>query len=360
MKQQEKELFFLLCDSEMKHPQRLKQLLKEQYATPDMLGALFYNRMAGIAYYVLSQQNALSLVHREFRQSLAAAYTYNCKKNQSYQKGVQLVEQLLSGCQKEYALLKGAYLCSLYPPGCRTASDIDLLTENRNVSKIAKALTVGGFQQGHMENGTFIPATRQEIIASKMLRGETVPFIKSLSDPYLPYLEVDINFSLDYKNGNAKIVNRLIQKADQMDTLHGTITTLSSADFFIHLCQHLYKEATTYPWIAMQRDMTLYKFYDILYLLRRMTRQTIRNIVRQCKTCCLIPGVQYAIAASQSLWKEETPAGQLLLALLGKPDATLLNRVIDPAGGQIFHYTEPSFEKRFWHKNRKALLEVIR
>ena len=45
------------------------------------------------------------------------------------------------------------------------------------------------------------------------------------------------------------------------------LETLNKYDFFIHLCCHLYKEATTLPWVKMGRDMTFYKFCDIYMLM---------------------------------------------------------------------------------------------
>ena len=51
--------------------------------------------------------------------------------------------------------------------------------------------------------------------------------------------------------------------------------TLDDAGFFIHLCAHLYKEATTLPWIEMHRDMTLYKYCDIHMMLEETFRITL-------------------------------------------------------------------------------------
>ena len=55
----------------------------------------------------------------------------------------------------------------------------------------------------------FIPAARREIIESRMTRGETVPYVKEVGLPGMRFLEVDINFSLDYKNSRDGILGSL-------------------------------------------------------------------------------------------------------------------------------------------------------
>lgn len=118
---------------------------------------------------------------------------------------IRYITEVLSKCSCTYAMLKGALLCRCYPEGYRTSNDIDLLVHPSDVTLIANALSAAGFRQGSVRNDRFIAATRQEIIESKMMRGETVPFIKEMNLPGMKYLEVDINFFLDYKKTATRI-----------------------------------------------------------------------------------------------------------------------------------------------------------
>lgn len=150
------------------------------YATPAVLGQLFFNRMQGIAYYNLKTHNLLGMLNREFRNAIRSAYEQNVQKNKSYFKCVRMVSEILSQSDVEAAMLKGAVLCACYPEGCRTANDIDLLVLPHDVTSVGKLLSSNGFKQGSVTGGEFIPASRADIIQSKMLRGETVPFIKEV------------------------------------------------------------------------------------------------------------------------------------------------------------------------------------
>ena len=202
MRQKEKELFKSLCS--FKQTDFDKSLLDA--ATPTVLGHLFFNRMQAIAYGTLKKYDLLGKVNREFRNSLKSAYEQNVEKNKSFFWCVEHIENTLSECTCKYAMLKGAYLCKCYPDGYRTSNDIDLIVHPKDVTEIGDALLKVGFKQGNIRNGKFEPATRKEIIESKMMRGETVPYIKEINLPGMQFLEVDINFSLDYKPGDTELL----------------------------------------------------------------------------------------------------------------------------------------------------------
>ena len=110
MKTEEKQLFKNLCNLKAEHFDA--ELLK--FATPAVLGHLFFNRMQVIAYGVLRDQGLLGKVNREFRNSLRSAYEQNVEKNNSFYWCVQYLDDVLSKCNCKYAMLKGAYLCHYY------------------------------------------------------------------------------------------------------------------------------------------------------------------------------------------------------------------------------------------------------
>lgn len=129
MQKKEKELFKQLCS--FRSDRFDKELL--QHASPAVLGHLFFNRMQGAAYSVLKKNECLGAVNREFRNSLKGAYEQNVERNRSFFQCVRLLSGLLAQCGCSAAMLKGALLCRLYPEGCRTANDIDLLVHPRDV-----------------------------------------------------------------------------------------------------------------------------------------------------------------------------------------------------------------------------------
>ena len=356
MTQKEKQLFLNLCSFVSPDKDKIRELIEKGAATPELLGYLFANRMAGVAYGVLEKTELLSSVDREFRNSLKGAWTLNERLNADFFGCLNYLSVQLDACGVPYALLKGAYLCGKYPIGYRTSNDIDVLINSEDVGKVSTKLKLAGFKQGYLKNGKFVEATRQQIIESKMTRGETVPFIKEIKLPYIKYLEVDLNFSLDYKNSDDDSVRKMLERTQTVTVRNARVRTLCPEDFFLHLCAHLYKEATTVPWIRMKRDMTFYKYADIYMLISEMSNEAQDKLI--------------LAAADNGLEKELAYCLNSINAFFNMPDGKLtryikercnddLNCVIAPTEKKIYRYAEADVVKRFFVKDRMKLLKEV-
>ncbi len=355
MRKKEKELFKSLCS--FKEDEFDESLLDA--ASPAVLGHLFFNRMQSVAFGTLKKHGLLGKVNREFKNSLRDAFNQNIEKNNSFFRCVQLVEEALSGCKCKYAMLKGAYLCMAYPEGYRTSNDIDLLVHPNDVTEVGNALIQAGFKQGNIRNGNFEPATRKEIIESKMMRGETVPYIKEINFPAMRFLEVDINFSLDYKHGDTFLLDDMINNTVIVKFGDYEIHTLRNDDFFIHLCSHLYKEATTLPWVEMMRDMTLYKYCDIYMLLNDVNEEHIDCLFQRAEKLGLEKICAFAVLQTAELFKfKNRYAVKVALKALGK-DKDFIHRIVSPKDKKELLFTERSVSERLFANNRKELLREV-
>lgn len=355
MRTQEKELFKSLCS--FKEEGFGESLLDA--ATPTVLGHLFFNRMQAVAFGTLKKHGLLGKVNREFRNSLKGAYDQNVVKNNSFFQCVQLVEEALSACGCQYAMLKGAYLCKAYPEGYRTSNDIDLLVHPNDVTKVGNALLEAGFRQGNIRNGNFEPATRKEIIESKMMRGETVPYIKEVYYPGMRFLEVDINFSLDYKPGDTHLLEEMMGNSVIERLGDFSVHTLRTDDFFVHLCSHLYKEATTLPWVEMMRDMTLYKYCDIYMLLDDADKEYIDFLFKRAGKLNMEKVCAFAVLQTAELFMfRNSYAVEIASKALGD-DPDFIHRIISPKDKKEFIYTQRSVLERFFADNRKELLKEV-
>ncbi len=359
MNASEQELFWCLCRFLDPERERIAALLQAGAGTPAVLGQLLYNRMAGVAYHMLAKTGTQDLASREFRNTLRDVRLLSIEKNQSFVQCRNRVAEILEKSGAEYALLKGAYLCELYPAGCRTANDVDVLTEGKWITAIGNALQEAGFRQGYIKGGRFVPASRQEIIHRKMTRGETVPYFLEVGLPYMPYLEVDINFSLDYKNTIDAALPAFVSEAKLRNIGENQCRTLSDSHFLLHLCMHLYKEATTYPWVQMGRDMNLYKFCDLYVLLMQYTLQDYKNLAEEAEKYGLFAQCCWVLSAVQTLLQIEDPMLLGFLARYAPRDLQKLDRVVDPAGKKEFVYETPDLQQRFFAGNRIALLREV-
>ena len=355
MNEIEKKLFKKLCSFLTVNSEDLEKYIS--HATPNVLGMLFFNRMSAIAYYSLKKNSLLEKVNREFRTSLRSAYEANIKKNISFINSISYISDLLKGKEGTYAMLKGAVLCEKYPEGCRSSNDIDLLVYPDKVTEIGEELKNNGFEQGYIRNDDFVPATRKEIIESKMMRGETVPYIKRVALEGMKYLEVDLNFSLDYKNGSPEALEKMLENVIEVSINNRKMQVLYDDDFFIHLCGHLYKEATTLPWVEMRRDMTLYKYCDIYMLLHEMTREKLHAMFCRAMELNMLDICCFAILQTSELFEKVNPIAISMAKSYISTNSNILHQVISPVDKKIYIYSNSSVSDRFFNWNRKYLLQ---
>lgn len=356
----ENKLILELCKFLDPDREKIAAYMKESLHWPYILGQLLFHRVGGAAYYTLLSCDLLAGVHRECRLPLQMLFDGNRVKGESMQAALELLGKALP-TDIPYALLKGAYLTGLYPAGLRTSNDIDILLSGEHLSVLEGALLQAGFLQGNIRSGAFIPADRKEIVMSRMTRGETVPFIRTVHLPQMEYLEIDLNFSLDYQPvSSADTVSAFLSRAQPLIQAGGAcLYTLEPADFLIHLCCHLYKEATVYAWVAMERDTSLYKFLDLYLLLHTWTdpnwNRALESLIHRYG---LEQECYYALLRTKELFHIEKPYLDALLVGLCPKDTAYLQQIIHPGEGRTYYYTDVFADWVFTSRKKERLYEI--
>lgn len=347
-----------LCKFIKPNKDKIENLMQESLDYPYILGQLLFHRMGGVAYYTLKECELLGRVNREFRNSLKAIYDISLEKADSLETAIQNMVDTFEKIDFPYAMLKGALLVQIYPKGLRTSNDLDILLDHKDITALSNILKDAGFSQGNIRNGDFVPATRSEIISSRMNRGETVPFIKKVNLPKMPYLELDINFSLDYKAiGNSEEVDIFLEGRKPL--IQNKLFTLAPDDFLIHLCVHLFKEATVINWVEMGRDLSLYKFCDIyLFVDRYMNTQFSEEIKNAVFKYGLQKECYYAFYHTQKLFDIQNYNFDQLINSIKPKDVTFMNEIIVPRDEKVYTY-KMNFEDWIFCSNRKGHLNGI-
>ena len=347
------EVMTKLCTLQGKDPIDINKV--EAYA---LLGQLCMHRCAGAAYKTLEAAGQLASVNREMRTTLQLLYSGNVRKNQSMKQCLGELAEILSKEDFPYGVLKGAVLVYLYPEGVRTSNDIDLLVNRRDLTQVTQCLLSNGFSQGYIRNNRFVPATRRDIVNALVNRGETTPFIKQVDLPEMKFLEVDVNISLDetaFQKETA--VSEMLQKR-RMDENCG-LYTLDKVDFLIHLCTHLYKEASVYQWVQMGRDLSLYKFLDIyLFCQREFSEEDVTLFVNRAKQYQVEEACYYALYHTSLLWDMEKSFIEGILEGLKRKDLGFLDEVYNPEDHKIYGFTLSFPERLFLERRNRYLREA--
>lgn len=324
-----------------------------------LLGMLCMHRCAEITYQHLLENGQLSLLNREMRTTLQAVYETGKRKEAAMRTCLCRLGTLLEKADFPYAFLKGARLIDLYPSGTRTSNDIDILIERASIPKLAGMLTENGFLQGYIRNGSFVKAERKDIVNALLNRGETTPFIKEINLDGMKYLEIDVNISVDERSsGGAQIVKEMLSHA-ALDICAGEgrkLYTLDRTDFLIHLCTHLYKEASIYQWVEMGRDLSLYKFLDIYVYWKACMDEKFVSLLKERTECYgAQKAVYYALCGTKQFFKIPSSALDELLCEWSGVAGDIMNIVYDPAGKCRYRYNDDFGERVFDEKRRKNL-----
>lgn len=238
-----------------------------------VLGFLQCHRVAGL-FYNRAKMQGIPLPRRA-EQLLRSCFEKQKRRVEFLRGYIAELSEALQKSGAKYIFLKGSVLSNLsdneiYADGERTSNDIDLLTEPGSIGEIEKVLRQLGYIQGEYsaEGKAIKPYSRLEIVKRRVNRGEVAPFIKRSDDAEIPFVEVDINFSLG--NTPADGQELLAEMLDSGLDYEGKVPLRVPDEemFFLHLVLHQYKESCLYFMAEKGKELDLYKLADIYYLMK--------------------------------------------------------------------------------------------
>ena len=238
-----------------------------------LLGFLQSHRIAGL-FYNRAKRQGIPLPKRADK-LLRESFERQKRRTEFLRGYIAELSEALQNSGAECVFLKGSVLSNLsdneiYADGERSSNDIDLLAEPSCVGEIEKVLRELGYVQGEYSAGekTIRPFTRLEIVKRRMNRGETAPFIKRTGNTEIPFIEVDINFSLGNTPGDGQEL--LAEMVGTGLDYKGKVPLRVPGEemFFLHLILHQYKESCLYFMVERGKELDLYKLADIYYLIK--------------------------------------------------------------------------------------------
>ena len=326
----------------------------------ELLEKIKWNRIGGIAAANIfgTEQYRLAEKERTEMEELANA---SMRKTEMFLKNMSYLCQVLKQANFSYALLKGAYLTTkLYKKGNRTSNDIDMLIHGKEVGKVDRLLKEHGFVQGYVNpEGELVPATRKQIVMSKLNYGETVPYVK-LQEERL--LSIDINFSIDYKPPKTDLVlDHMLSQVKEVAYGEDSFYTLDEYDFLIHLCCHQFKEAVIFDYFHRQKDIMLYKYSDMNLLFHHYdTNFSYQKLLERMQFYGLEAQCYYCFDLLRKIYPSinNLEGFSWLMKELEPEDKSYLKRIIDPPARKAYRYQEEP-EVWFVADEREKFLEEI-
>lgn len=314
------------------------------------LGYVMMNRVGGVIY-----RNGLFLkksVSPYIDRALSLLSDYQKGKNIIHQKAIKEISEALEKENAVYAFLKGSVLnTTLYSVGDRISNDTDIMIRADQIQKVTKVLNGLGYIQGKVVEDKIIPATKKELLFSRLNTYELVPFCREEDPKLLPVHEVDINFRLDNTDINES-AEYMLEDTVVLDNGVFPLRTLALEKFFIFLCVHHYREATMVFKIVEGNDLTLYKYMDIHFFLKKYCESVDWNMVKAlCDKLGRINDVYATLVYTERLYPETVPEN--VLKLLEPEDTSFVDSYRGRDNSDEVYKWEMPFEKRFFSYERR-------
>ena len=343
------------------------------------IGGYFYNKTKEMSVplpqsverklsYILKKQAARNALMRKYIQEINDELK-NEKIRFSFLKGSVLSNTNFLFSEKAYSCMalpeqkvriyRKQSKNTFYKKGERVSNDIDLLVKQKDITAVSKILKDIGFIQGYynFRAGKIVPLSRAEILSRRMNRGETAPFVLATENCNLPFIEVDINFSLDYQpNSHEDMLTDILKKVvSYSGNINGGIQSLQPDDFFLHLIMHQYKESILYSMVQRNKDTELYKLLDIYLFIKKgyIELSDLYNKIKKYglekQVCSVMRTVSevfsdFCFSDYKYMFRTETDKNA--------------DQVVDPPTGKKYEWDKPLTERIHYYSKEQFLHEV--
>jgi len=245
----------------------------------EILGYLCYHKIAGIAYETIVK--VISDVKKlDFPVFLTLYITYEAQtiRLNEQKEYIKIISSELSKSDIKHVFLKGAVLSNtIFPPGARFLSDIDILVHKNSLSKVKRVLSGLGFVQGIYDhkNNIIKQFGKEKVKEFEKNKNETAPFVRIINRPFTKTINVDINFSLDWQSNSSNdavdyfLNNRKIIYIEK----NFPVYSLNEEHMFIHLCNNFYKDAALLDIVKKKKVLELYKFTDLYAFIQKFFKK---------------------------------------------------------------------------------------
>lgn len=319
----------------------LSIVLNKLFNWDKMLSIVIKQKIFGLIYRNLLKLKISDHIPFQLFNALKYMYIGNSQRNKKILAEVPNILSLLESHGIDARPLKGALLIPLLytDPGCRVLNDIDIFIKKSDKEKVIEVMENNGFCYGEYSRDfcSIRPYTNEDKILWKLKMFNLMPFCKLVESKYIQAIQIDFTFGLSYEI-KSDISSQLMSESSHL----AGYNTLNKLDFFIHLCCHLYKEASNEAWIKKGHGINLIKFCDVReYLLTVLSEMDIKALLNRIILLKVENPVYYTLYFLNLLYADQRTSE--LLNAMPEIDTQFMDKVyrqgssvIDQKQGSVF------------------------
>ncbi|QUI23839.1 nucleotidyltransferase family protein [Vallitalea pronyensis] len=343
-----------------KNKDSLRELCIKDIDWYNVFNIAIKNKVATLVWYNLMKLKLENKIPHKLERIIYFYYIGTKKRNKAYINDMKKILSILQENNIYSAPLKGGYLIpNMYKDyGIRTISDVDCLVKRSDVSRIISIMESLNYTQGDYDyqSNSIQPIDREKQILWKMNMNNLYPFKKISKSEYFKFIEVDFCFSLDL-NLDLSPVEVMISEI-QEDNDFG-LYTLKPSHFFVHLCCHLFKEATNTMWIVLENDLNLIKFCDVReYMLNNMDEDMKKEAIEFAKDNHLEKAIYFTIYYLKEIYNDGYE--DELIEQLEISNDSFINMYGERDYGEGVEWSKSFWHRIFDNSNKDELKKGVR
>lgn len=251
----------------------------KEFSWYHFLSICIKNKVVGLVYFNILQSELIKLLPDQINFSFRYIFQGTSQKTKEL---CQERDRLLKEFSKENLRvypLKGAILAEhCYPDyGTRSMLDIDFYVSRQDSEAVHKIMIDSGYINGdYDEDSDLIVPFDSSNLAIRLRDKINLPTYarKSLHSRCM-YIDFSKDISYTSKEGMSDLI------ISEGEFQFGTTTSLNCNGFFIHLCCHLYKEATNIEWAEIDQDINYIKFLDVYLFYQKFKEKMDFDVLKE-------------------------------------------------------------------------------
>mgnify|MGYP000905587574 CR=1 FL=1 len=280
----------------------LRELVNNELDWSLLYGMAIRHKMLSLLWYNLNKYCPKIRINSQYRQVANFHYMGTKLRNEEYLKNYNKIRM---ACKERGVYIyptKGGYLLpELYKDfGVRTINDVDSLVRAQDIQILRNVLNSLGYIEGEYDRTTkeIKPVVRQKQIMWAQKSSNLFPFQKISNSPYIEHFDYDFCYSFNRSTAPVTdIINRSVKEG---------LKYLKHSDFFVHLCYHLFREASSAVAILYQVDINIIKFCDIReFLINKMNKNDCLEAINFAKKYELENSLYYTLHYLIEMYNDE-------------------------------------------------------
>lgn len=272
----EKKLLIKLCRVSLndKDIKVIGQILNESLNWSYIIFSCIHHKITQLFWSNMLKCPEVNLINGQIKRFYNFMYESNLIRNNCIFDELEQIVKEFNNNNIKYMILKGSFLINnVYNKFERTVNDIDVLVDVENVNDAVTILKTLNYEFGlkyDWFNNEKSGINKKQELLWKMYSHNLPLLLKKSDNPFVKIHEVDLSTKIFKQDDEYSFETKDMFDINRFCLINSVSARMLSYEYLIiHLCIHLYREATSETSKNMKQHHNLIKYCDLFETLRK-------------------------------------------------------------------------------------------